>query len=81
MFVYELGIIFLYVIDFCLLSEFFLKWFSVEFFATKIGALILIFVEGVSIKENLEKTAGRSVPALIKSVVKWVIDLKSTASK
>lgn len=81
MFVYELGIIFLYVIDFCIVSEFFLKYFSIEFLLTKIGALILIFVEGVSIKENFEKVAGRSVPVLIKSVVKYVIEIKTTVTK
>lgn len=81
MFVYELGIILLYIMDFCLFSEFFLKHFSVEFLATKIGALILIFVEGISIKENFEKVAGRNLPAIIKSVVRYVMDLKKSVTK
>jgi len=69
MLLYQLCIISLFTIDTYLLSEFFKQWFSIPFFATKVCAILLIFIETVSIKENFEKATGRDVWALIKGAL------------
>ena len=51
---YEVCILFLFVIDKFLLNEFILHWFGFTFMFTKICAILLIFIELVSIKENIE---------------------------
>lgn len=78
MLLYEMCIICLYVIDFFALSEFFQKWFSVSFFATKVCAILLIFIEGVSIKENYEKATGRDIWALIKKALGRANEIKDS---
>jgi hypothetical protein len=78
MLLYELCIIFLYVIDFFILSEFFEKWFSVSFFATKVCAILLIFIEGVSIKENFEKATGKDIWALLKKALGRANEVKDS---
>lgn len=66
MLLYELCMICTYVIDFFLLSEISRHFFSVEFMATKVVAMLLIFIETVSIKENFEKATGHDIWALLK---------------
>lgn len=78
MLLYQMCIICLYVIDFFILSEFFQKWFSISFFATKICAIILIFIEGVFIKENFEKATGLDVWALIKKALGRANEIKDS---
>jgi hypothetical protein len=78
MLLYELCIVLLYVIDFFVLSEFFQNWFSVSFFCTKVCAIILIFIEGVSIKENFEKATGKDVWALIKNALGRANEIKES---
>jgi hypothetical protein len=78
MLLYELCIVFLYVIDFFVLSEFCQSWFSVSFFATKLCAIVLIFIEGVSIKENFEKATGKDVWALIKKALGRASEIKDS---
>jgi len=78
MLLYEFCIVFLYVIDFFVLSEFCQHWFSVSFFATKVCAIILIFIEGVSIKENYEKATGKDVWALIKKALGRASEIKDS---
>ena len=80
MLLYELCIICLYVIDFFILTEFFQKWFSISFFATKIGAILLIFIEGVSIKENFESATGKDVWALLKKALGRAKDIKTSVT-
>lgn len=78
MLLYELSIICLYVIDFFVLTEFFQLWFSVSFFATKIGALLLIFIEGVSIKENFEKATGYDIWKMLKKALGRAHEIKDS---
>ena len=81
MVLYQLCIIFLFIIDKHLLSEFFLRWFSIEFFATKVCAILLIFIEGVSIKENFEKGTGLDVWALLRKALGRIKEIKDTIKK
>lgn len=55
---YEVCILFLFLIDKFLLNEFIIRSFGITFMFTKICAILLIFVELVSIKENIEDTFG-----------------------
>jgi len=76
MLVYELCMIFIYCIDFHLLSEFFKIWFSVDLFFTKICAMVLIFAELVSIKENIEEAHNFKFMAYIRAVIKGSKEIK-----
>lgn len=53
---YEVCILFLFLIDKYLLNEFIVRSFGITYMFTKICAILLIFVELVSIKENIEET-------------------------
>ena len=63
---YEVCILFLFVIDKFLLNEFIVKWFGFDFMFTKICAILLIFIELVSIKEYVEETFKIDVWKLLK---------------
>lgn len=63
---YEVCILFLFVIDKFLLNEFISKWFGFTFMFTKICAILLIFIELVSIKENIEETFKIDIWKLLK---------------
>jgi hypothetical protein len=55
MLLYEICVLLLFVIDKFILNEFIFKWLSIDFMFTKICAILLIFIELVSIKENIEE--------------------------
>jgi hypothetical protein len=63
---YEICILFLFVIDKFLLNEFIFHWFGFTFMFTKICAILLIFIELVSIKENIEETFKIDIWKLLK---------------
>jgi hypothetical protein len=73
---YELGILCVYMMDFYLFSDLTVKMFSIEFMSTKIFAIVLIFVEGASIKDNFEKATGQNVVALIKKALGGIKEMK-----
>ena len=56
MLLYEICILLLFVIDKFILNEFIFNWLSIDYMFTKICAILLIFIELVSIKENIEET-------------------------
>ena len=66
MLLYELCIICLFVIDKFILHDLLSIWFSTEYIMTKMCAIILIFIEAVSIKENFEEATGKDVWGLMK---------------
>ena len=63
---YEICILLLFVIDKFVLNEFISKWFGFQFMFTKICAILLIFIELVSIKENVEETFNVDIWKLLK---------------
>ncbi len=63
---YEICILFLFLIDKFVLNEFVLHWFQFDYMFTKICAILLIFVELVSIKENIEETFKIDIWKLLK---------------
>jgi len=63
---YEVCILFLFLMDKYLLNEFIIRSFGITYMFTKICAILLIFVELVSIKENVEETFNISLWAILK---------------
>jgi len=74
---YEVCIMVLYVIDKYLLNEFIQSAFGFQFMFTKICAILLIFIELVSIKENIEETFGVDVWKLLKKAFLRARELKT----
>lgn len=65
---YEVCILLLFVIDKFILNEFIIKWLGINYMFTKICAILLIFVELVSIKENIESSYNISIWNLLKNL-------------
>jgi len=65
---YEVCILLLFVIDKFILNEFIIKWLGINYMFTKICAILLIFVELVSIKENIEASYNISIWNLLKNL-------------
>lgn len=74
---YEICIIFLFLMDNFLLNEFVKKAFGFDFMFTKVCAITLIFVELVSIKENIEETFKIDIWALLKKAFNRAKEIKS----
>lgn len=66
MLLYEICVLLLFVIDKFILNEFIVKWLGIDFMFTKICAILLIFIELVSIKENIEEAYNIKVWEILK---------------
>jgi len=75
--IYEACIILLFIIDHYLLSEFMKIWFSVDYFFTKLIALVLVSIEFTSIKENYEEATGKDIIKWLKSTLKRSKEIKN----
>jgi hypothetical protein len=58
LFLYELAVIGFYLIDFWILNDIILKFFSVPLMLTKILSLVLVSIEVISINENYKAVKG-----------------------
>jgi hypothetical protein len=76
MLLYEICIILLYPIDKYLLNELLIHLISIQFFATKLTCVILIFIEGVSIKENIEEALKVNIWQLLRNAIKRAKEVK-----
>lgn len=74
---YEVCIILLFVIDKYVLNEFVKQAFGFDFMFTKICAILLIFTELVSIKENIEETFKIDIWKLLKGTFNRAKEIKS----
>lgn len=74
---YEVCIVFLFLIDKYLLNEFIIRSFGITYMFTKICAILLIFIELVSIKENIEETYEINIWHLLKNVFRRAKEIKS----
>jgi len=74
---YELCIISLFAIDYYVLNEFVIRSFGIDFMFTKICAIMLIFVELVSIKENVEETFNVDLWKLLKKSFNRAKEIKT----
>lgn len=74
---YEICILLLFVIDKFVLNEFIEKWFGFQYMFTKICAILLIFIELVSIKENIEATFKIDIWKLLKKAFLRAKEIKT----
>jgi hypothetical protein len=77
MFLYNGCILSLFVMDYFLLNEFVKHAFGFDYMFTKVCAIVLMFVELVSIKENIEESFGIDIWALLKSAFNRAKEIKS----
>jgi len=76
MLLYEVCVLFLFLIDKFILNEFIFKWLSVDYMFTKICAILLIFIELVSIKENIEEAYNIKIWEMLKKAFLRVKEMK-----
>lgn len=74
---YEICILFLFVIDKFVLNEFISKWFGFDYMFTKICSILLIFIELVSIKENIEESFKVDIWDLLKKAFLRAKEIKT----
>ena len=77
MLLYQITILLLYVIDKFLLNEFIKLHFTIEFMFTKLVAILLIFIELVSIKENVESALKIDIWKMLKNLLNRAKEVKS----
>jgi hypothetical protein len=78
---YEVCILLLFVIDKFVLNEFIKHAFGFDFMFTKICAIVLIFIELVSIKENIEATFKIDIWKLLKELFNRAKEIKSSVNE
>ena len=69
MMLYEICILLLFVMDKFVLNEFVKHAFGFEFMFTKICAILLMFIELVSVKENIEEAFNVDIWKMLKKVL------------
>lgn len=77
MLLYEVCIVFLFLMDKFVLNEFIKHAFGFDFMFTKICAILLMFIELVSIKENIEEAFNIDIWALFKKVLSRAKEIKT----
>lgn len=78
---YQSAILLLYTIDKFLLGEFFKIWFSIPFFFTKVIAIVIIFIELTSMKENFEAAFKIDIFQKLKVLLRRSKELKDGIDK
>ena len=69
MLLYEVCVLFLFLMDKYLLNEFIMHAFGFQYMFTKICAILLMFIELVSIKENIEEAFKIDFWQMLKKVL------------
>ena len=81
MLLYEVCILFLYMIDKFILNEFIFKWLSVDYMFTKVCAILLIFVELTSIKENIQEAYNIKIWDMLKDAFLRAKEVKNNINE
>ncbi len=76
MLLYELCIIFLFPIDKFLLNDLLHHAIAIEFFATKLACIVVILIEGTSIKENIEEAMNIKIWDIFKKILSRAKEVK-----
>lgn len=76
MLLYQTTILLLFVIDKFLLNEFIKLHFTVDFMFTKLVAILLLFIELVSIKENIEEALKIDIWKMLKNLLNRAKEIK-----
>lgn len=77
MLLYEVTVLLLFLMDKYLLNELVIRWFGIEFMFTKMCAIVLIFIELVSVKENIEDAYSIDIWKMLKSFLSRAKEFKS----
>jgi len=65
---YEVTVMLFYLIDYYILNDIVLTFFSVSLLTTKILALVLVSIEVISINENVKKVKGLDIWTALKNL-------------
>jgi len=76
MLLYEICIVLLFPIDKFLLNDLLLRLISVQYFATKLVCIVIILIEGTSIKENIEEALNIKIWKIIKNAIRRAKEVK-----
>lgn len=76
MLLYQITILLLFVIDKLLLNEFVIAHFTIKFMFTKLVAILLIFIELASIKENIEEALKIDIWKMLKQLLNRAKEVK-----
>lgn len=76
MLLYEMCIVLLFPIDKFLLNDLLLHLISVEYFATKLTCIVIILIEGTSIKENIEEALNIKIWQILRNIIKRAKEVK-----
>jgi hypothetical protein len=77
MLLYEVTVLLLFLMDKYLLNEFVILWWGIEFMFTKMCAIVLIFIELVSVKENIEEAYNIDIWNMLKRLLSRAKEIKS----
>ena len=76
MLLYEMCILLLFPIDKFLLNDLLLQLISVNYFATKLACIVIILIEGKSIKENIEEALKIKIWSIVKKILSRAKEVK-----
>ena len=77
LFLYELAVIGFYLIDYFILNDIILMFFSVPLMLTKILALVLVSIEVMSINENYKAVKGLDIWQALKNLFARAKEIKN----
>lgn len=77
MLLYQITLILLFLIDKHLLNEFVQLHFTIKFMFTKLVAILLLFIELTSIKENIEEALSIDIWKMLKNLLNRAKEVKS----
>jgi len=78
---YEITIILFYLIDYFILNDIIIKFFSIDLLLTKIVALILVSIEVISINENYKAVRGLDLWDSAKRLFNRVKEIKNNTDE
>ena len=76
-FLYEVAVIGFYLIDYWILNDIIMKFFSIPLMLTKILSLVLVSIECISISENYEAVRGINIWSSFKQLLQRSKEIKN----
>jgi hypothetical protein len=76
LFLYEVAVIGFYLIDYYILNDIILTFFSVPLMLTKILSLVLVSIEAISISENYKAVKGIDIWSAFKNLLQRSKEIK-----
>jgi Bacteriophage holin family len=77
LFLYEVAVIGFYLIDYWILNDIIMKFFSIPLMLTKILSLVLVSIEAISISENYEAVRGINIWSAFKQLLQRSKEIKN----